>query len=151
MRTIKSIRYKLDTTDEPKVVDDWQGRGRMLVPTPRLLDSLIREIEPGKLSTLRALRARLARDFNADLTCPLTTAIFMRIVAEVAEEEARAGRREVTPYWRVLRDNGHLHDTYPGAPLVQAERLRSEGHEILPDEGGRTPRVRDFERALQDL
>lgn len=65
-----------------------------------------------------------ARRFGADYTCPITTGIFLRIVAEAALEEARD--REV-PVWRVVAENGALLDTLPGGAARQAERLQDEG------------------------
>jgi len=39
----------LEVKKEPKIVDDPKGRGRMSVPTPLLVDALIRKIPKGKL------------------------------------------------------------------------------------------------------
>ena len=68
--------------------------------------------------------------------------ILIRIAAETAEEDARAGRTRITPYWRVLREGGRCNEKYPGGLEAQAERLRAEGSAI---EAGR---VRDFEKRL---
>ena len=50
-----------------------------------------------------ASAVRLAHWHNADVTCPLVTGIFLRIVAEAAEEERLAGKSAITPYWRGAR------------------------------------------------
>jgi len=146
----KSWREKLEIKKEPKIVDDPKGRGRMLVPTPLLVDALTRKIPRGKLLTVKDLREKLARDFGADLTCPLATGWFIRIVAEAAEEDLREGRKkpeEVTPYWRVIKSNGSLNDKFPGGAEAQARHLREEGHEILPGRKGKLV-VKDFEGKL---
>src|SRR4030065_956698 len=96
----KSAREKLEREGLPKVVDDPRGRGRMLIPNPLDVDALVRHVQRGKLATVDQIRERLARDFGADLTCPLTTGIFLRISAEAAEEDAIRGDREITPHWR---------------------------------------------------
>jgi alkylated DNA nucleotide flippase Atl1 len=44
----------------------------------------------------------------------------------VAEEDFRAGKARVTPWWRVVRDNGRLFEKMPGQP----EHLEEEGHQI---------------------
>ena len=125
------------------------GAGRrVLVATPLLVDGLIRKVEKGKLVTVRQLRERLARDFGADSTCPLTTGIFIRIAAEVAEEDLGRGVTEVTPYWRVVRNDGGLNEKFPGGVDIQAARLKDEGHIIEPGKGKKPPKVKDFEKAL---
>ncbi len=68
------------------------GHGMMLIPTALQVDAMIRKIPRGQVSTLAQIRSRLARWHNADLTCPLVTGIFLRIVAEAAEED-RLGRQ----------------------------------------------------------
>ena len=141
----------------PKVVEGppkWEkrfGGRRVLVPTPLLVDGLIRKVRKGKLVTVRRIRERLAKDFNAEATCPLTTGIFVRIVAETAEEDLQAGKKRVTPYWRVVRDDGSLNEKFPGSVEEQAARLREEGHLIETGKGKKPPKVRDFEKRLTTL
>ncbi|RLI35101.1 hypothetical protein DRO53_02050 [Candidatus Bathyarchaeota archaeon] len=141
----KSAKEKMLTLKEPKVVEDPRGRGKMLIPTPLLLAGLIRRIPRGKLATIAQLREKLARDFKADFTCPMTTGIFLRIIAEAAEEELKEGKEKVTPYWRVLRRDGSLNEKFPGGVRLQAERLKQEGHILLP---GKIPKVKDYVKAL---
>lgn len=133
----------------PKIVrvpPKWRkqyGTGTMLIAHPLEVDVLIRKVPRGKLVTVAQLRKCLARTHRADTTCPLTTGIFVRIVSEVAEEERRAGKKRVTPYWRVVRDDGSLNEKFPGGVKQQARHLRTEG--FLLDRG---KRVRDFDRRL---
>ncbi|MDI6903862.1 MAG: hypothetical protein QMC77_09050, partial [Methanocellales archaeon] len=83
-------------------------------------------------------------------TCPLTAGIFVRIAAE-AEEDLREGKKQITPYWQVLKVGGQLNEKFPGGVKAQARRLRAEGHTILQGEGKQPPRVKDFEKSLQKL
>lgn len=147
----KTAREKLEIGREPEVVDDPRGRGRMLIPRPLDVDGLIRRIPRGKLATVEQIRGRLAADFHADFTCPLTAGIFIRIAAEAAEEDLSRGEREITPYWRVLKADGSLNQKLPGGTEAQAARLREEGHSIQPGKGKKAPRVEDFEKSLQKL
>src|SRR5438093_10394176 len=62
------------------------GKGMMLIPTPKLVDSLIRRVPRCKLITVGKIRKKLAAEYGADVTCPLTTGILFRIVAVAAEE-----------------------------------------------------------------
>jgi len=150
-------RAKLEKEQEPKVVDVPSkmakrfGTGKILIATPLLVDALMRQVPHGKLVTIGQIRERLARDFCADSTCPLTTGIFLRIAAETAEEDLRAGKKEITPYWRVVRDNGNLNERFPGGVAAQSERLKEEGHIIEPGKGKKPPRVKDLEKSLQSL
>ena len=136
MKTRKSWREKLDNPDLPKVVRIPEnmrkrvGTGTMLVPSPRDVDALIRTVRKGSLITVSRMREILAGKHMADVTCPLTTGIFVRIAAEAAEEEARGGKSRITPYWRVVKDDGSLNPKFPGGAEAQARRLREEGHRI---------------------
>ena len=98
---------------------------------------------------MNQIRERLARDFKADSTCQITTGIFIRIVSEVAEEDLRAGKKQVTPYWRVLREGGYLNEKYPGGVEAQAARLKAEGHVI--ESKGKKLVAKDFGKCLQKL
>ena len=150
-KTRKTAREKLEIEREPEVVDDPRGRGKMLIPKPLDVDSLMRSIQKGRLATVKQIRERLARDFHTDFTCPLTTGIFIRIAAEAAEEDLNSGEKEITPYWRVIKADGSLNQKLPGGTEAQADRLREEGHSIEPGKGKKTPRVKDFEKSLQKL
>jgi hypothetical protein len=147
-----SWRTKLEKRQEPKIVDvplrmqRQCGEGRMLIPRPLDVDALVREVPRGKLVTVNQIRTRLAADYDADVTCPLTTGIFLRISAETAEEDRRAGKTRVTPYWRVLREGGRLNEKYPGGVVAQARQLKAEGHQVKWL--GKGCGVIDFERRL---
>ncbi|KAB2906558.1 MAG: MGMT family protein [Kofleriaceae bacterium] len=105
--------------------------GKMLVSTPLEIEAIVRRIPEGRVLTLGALRAALARSHKADYTCPITTGIFLRIVGEAAEEERAAGKTAVTPYWRVVRDDGTLIDKLPGGDAAQARRLEREDVHVM--------------------
>jgi len=141
-------RAKLEKIQEPKIVNispettkGWRaklGKGTMLIPRPLDVDAMIRRIPKGKLATVSTIREKPANDHNVDVTCPLTTGIFIRIAAEAADEDLRAGKKRITPYWRVLADDGRLRDKLPGGIRVQAERLEAEGFILEQPEGKKT-------------
>jgi len=152
MRMRKSWREKLEKSHGlPKVVNDPRGRGKMLVPKPLDVDALIRRVRKGKLVTVTQIMKRLAKDFHADIACPMTTGIFIRIAAETAEEDLGKGKKQITPYWRVLKVNGSLNEKFPGGTKAQAARLKKEGHRIQPGKGKKPPKIKDFEKSLQKL
>ncbi|HMD98001.1 MAG TPA: hypothetical protein VKM93_11825 [Terriglobia bacterium] len=147
-----SWREKLEKECGPKVVDvppsmeRQLGSGKMVIPRPLDVDALIRTVPRGRLVTVNQIRGRLAAEYAADVTCPLTTGIFIRIASEAAEEDRRAGKSQVTPYWRVLREGGRLNEKFPGGVEAQAAKLGLEGHVI--EEGKSVARVKDFEHRL---
>ena len=127
------------------------GTGLMLIPRPLDVDAAMRMAKKGKLITQSQIRDQLAAESNADCTCPLTTGIFIRVAAEAAEEDQRAGKKRITPYWRTIRDDGKLMEKFPGGPRAQAVRLRREGFTIQPGKGKQPPRVKDFDKYLVKL
>lgn len=129
----------------------WQkrhGKGMMLIPRPLDVEAALRKVRKGKLMTQGVLRAQLAEAAGAETSCPMTTGLFARMVAEAVEEDLRAGKKRVTPYWRLVRDDGKLIEKFPGGPDSQAARLREEGFTVDPGKGKQPPRVRDHEKYL---
>ncbi len=154
LKSRTSWRQKLEK-GEPEIVETPAkmlktcGPGKMLIPRPLDVDALIRHIPESKLVTVTQIRESLAQTFKVDVTCPLTTGIFIRIAAEAAEEDLEQGKTAVTPYWRVLQANGRLNEKFPGGVKAQAERLEKEGHRI--EWKGKAPRVVGFEAKLVSL
>lgn len=111
-------------------VVDSRGK-KLLIPRPRDVDAAVRRVRKGRVMTISTLRNRLAEGTGADSACPLCTGIFLRIVAEAAEEDLLAGRKRVAPWWRVVRDDGSLNPKLPGGIQIQASRLRTEGVALI--------------------
>ncbi len=116
------------------------GTGKMLIPCPMDVDALIRTVKRGALITQSQIRERLAQAHQVDVACPITTGIFVRLAAEAAEEDLRSGRQRVTPYWRVIHDDGTLNQKLK----KQAAHLRDEGFEIERGPRRNTFRVCDY-------
>ena len=133
MKTRPSWRQKLEKEQEPTIVDvppkmaRTCGTGKMLIPRPLDVDALMRRVEKGRIVTQSQIREKLAKDSGADVACPITTGIFIRIAAEAAEEDLSAGKSQVTPYWRVVKDGGSLNERLPGGADAQSGRLMQEG------------------------
>ena len=137
MKTRTTWREKLERGRPSKVVpvpprmQARYGKGTLLIPNPMDVDALVRSVPRGRLITQSELRSALAEQAGADHACALVTGILIRISAEAAAEDERAGKKRVTPYWRVVRDDGRLLDKLPGGPEEQARRLSGEGHQVL--------------------
>ncbi|KAF0246700.1 MAG: hypothetical protein FD180_519 [Planctomycetota bacterium] len=147
MKSKKSWREKLESPRPAEVqpmpasMKSRWGVGTLLIPRALDVDMLVRRIRKGRLTTLGAIRARLAKDAGATIACPLVTGIHWRIVAEASEEDRKARRRGPAPWWRVVRDDGRLNEKL----AAHAARLRSEGHAVTKG------RVAGFARRLQAL
>ena len=109
----KSWQEKFDVAFSPKIEKAGKSFGgiscgqMMLIPTPALVDAYIRHIPKGKIVEVSDLRKDLASEYHAEVTCPLTTGIFLRIVAELALEKMKMGMAmdKITPFWRVIDPN----------------------------------------------
>lgn len=93
---------KIEVVD--KQFADIPAGATMYIATPMVVDAYIRNIPKGVHTTLQQMRRDLAAEHNAEYSCPITSGIFLRIVAEAAWEEHMAGKplRQITPFWRMI-------------------------------------------------
>ena len=68
----------------------------MFVATPKIVDDFVNQLPVGRFISMPELRADLAIENDCDATCPVSTAIFLRVVAEAALEQLEAGPRSKT-------------------------------------------------------
>jgi hypothetical protein len=122
------------------------GVGTFVIPAPREVDALMKQVPRGRLATINELRATLAKKHKADFACPITTGIFSWIAAHAAAEDEAEGKKRVTPYWRTLKTGGEINPKYPGGVDGIAKRLRAEGHKIVSK--GKRTLVADYEKRL---
>ena len=83
---------------------------KMLIPTPLIIQEYINHIESGNISEVETMRNDLAIEYGADFTCPMTTGIFLRIVAEYNYENLSKKGTEISPFWRIIDPNSRLSD-----------------------------------------
>lgn len=106
----KTAREKLAAKKEiKKVVMDkaWGGMqpgDTMLVSTPQAVDAYIRAIPHGQTRTIPEMRDALAEAAGCAGACPMSSAIFVRMVAEAALEDIAEGKpvADVAPFWRII-------------------------------------------------
>jgi hypothetical protein len=132
----KPFASKLRPEQKPELVDNPRGDGKMLIPTPMLVAAELKKIRKGQTKSPTAIREQLAKEYGAAVTCPMTTGIFLNIVAGAAEEDIASGRKAIAPYWRAVAENGRLNPKLPYGEERQAEHLVAEGHKIQRDKKG---------------
>lgn len=121
------------------------GGIRMFLAPPLYYDKLMKKVPKGKLITVGRIREYLAKENNADFTCPLTAGIFINIVAWASYQR----KEDITPYWRTLKTNGELNNKYPEGIELQKRLLEEEGHTIIQKRNKYY--VKDFETKLFKL
>lgn len=76
----------------------------MLISSPGDIAAYLAKIPRGETRTIARLRNELARNAGAQSMCPVTTAIYLRVVAEVSLRDLDDGKTidQVVPFWRVV-------------------------------------------------
>jgi alkylated DNA nucleotide flippase Atl1 len=146
-----SWRARMNIPEHPRVVPltanvKQFAPGLMLIPTPVLIESLVRTIPKGHVLTVGQLRRILATGHQAATSCPLRTSLYLDVVARAAEEAAEDGEVDIAPYWRVLKDDGSLNPKLNRPPVKQQDRLAEDG--ISPQIIRNKIIVPDFEQRL---
>jgi alkylated DNA nucleotide flippase Atl1 len=126
-----------DTKGLPNIVEldgksaqRWGGNS-MVVPLPMDVYNLMSQVPSGKVTTVNEIRKALAKKYNTDIACPLTTGIFAWISAWASTESTGNKAIKPIPYWRTLKSNFQLNEKFPGGVENQAEKLKSEGFEVI--------------------
>ena len=101
----------------------------MLVPTARIVDDFIKTIPKGVSMDVKTMRAKLARKYKAEVTCPITTGYHLKTIAEAAFEAHQHGAklREITPIWRVLDESTPTTKRLSYDPAFIMEQRAREG------------------------
>lgn len=109
-------RRRFDKAKPPKTVTlhtDFAGIKSgtvMYIGSPGVIANYMARIPPGETRTVERMRNELARRNNAAATCPVTTAIYLKVVAEVALDDLNDGkpRESVVPFWRVIEPGSKI-------------------------------------------
>ncbi len=124
------------------------GAKTMVVPHPKDVYEIMENVPEGKLITVNEIRSVLAKKYNTDTACPLTTGIFIWIAANASAEMVLDGKaKKVIPYWRTLKLGGELVAKYPGGAEYQKERLEAEGFIVVKK--GKKLVVKDYDMYLE--
>ena len=117
------------------------GAGKMLIPCPATVAAQIQRIPEHQLMSKEFLQAKLAEQFQVQVTCPFATKKALQAIAQDGRQSA--------PYWRVIKKNGELFSYFPGGVEGHAGCLRKEGFTI--DTTGKVPKVQHFQECLLRL
>jgi hypothetical protein len=129
------------TTLNPKKPTDWRKRfhdkkqdkvvaleidfagiksgSKMYIATPGIIANYIKHIPVGETRSIERMRNELARQHGATATCPVTTAIFLRVVCEAMwdDYEEKTPVEKLVPFWRVVE---------PGSTIAKKLRCDSQ-------------------------
>ena len=77
---------------------------KLHISCPMEVAQELKNIPTGTTMSIQAFRRRLAEKNNCDATCPVSTSLFLKIVAEHAwEEYNRTGStQDLAPFWRAV-------------------------------------------------
>ena len=105
-------KYEEDKKEQVKRLDfkfaDMKEGEIMYISTPQKIAEYINSIPEGENRDILQMRHDLAKKVQADNTCPLTTGIFTRIVAEWSLELISKGKKPIAPFWKVVDPKSSL-------------------------------------------
>lgn len=108
-------RKQQSKTYEPKVkvletpFADMKVGQRMAIGTPDILRQLIATLPKGRVISLKELRQLLAQHLNAEVACPVTTSMYLRIAVEAAfATSKRQTLAQEFPFWRAIEAKSPL-------------------------------------------
>jgi alkylated DNA nucleotide flippase Atl1 len=118
----------------------------IVMVNPSEVEAIMKKVPEGRLITIYEICKKLARKYNLNACCSLTTGIFIMTAANAAEEMKKEGKKNNTPYWRTLKADGYLNEKYPGGARAQKKLLETEGFTVV--QRGKRFRVAEFEKYL---
>ena len=133
MKTTATEKYNKPYTEVVKILDkgfsDMKKGQKMLISAPKSIAAYIQKIPRGEQRTIKQLRAGLAKDADADNTCPLTAGIFLRIAVEASLEEQLVGHKNklFLPFWRLLSEDSPLVEKLAIPHQLIRDMRKSEG------------------------
>ena len=92
MKKKKSWREKVNEFEEKihVITPEWEerlGKGKILIPKALDIEQLINKTKKGELLTNDIIRETLAKKKKVQLTAAIPTGVYLKFIAEAAEEE----------------------------------------------------------------
>jgi len=150
----KTWRQKVNEFEEKihVITPEWEknlGKGKILIPKAIDIERLINKTKKGELLTNNIIRETLAKEKKVQVTAAIPTGVYLKFIAEAAEEERPVKNDKITPYWRVLKPDGAINIKFPGGGERQIDLLESEGHSVEQGRGKKPPKVISYEKKLK--
>lgn len=99
---------------------------RMLISTPADIEGYVRRIPYGETRTVVQMRDDLAKVAGADVTCPTTTSVYLRVVAEHSLEGHATEPDRLVPFWRIVDPKSPLAKKLSYGPAFIVARRAAE-------------------------
>jgi len=117
----------------PQTFADMPAGCMMLIPTPKIVDKYVKQINKGSFFYSKDLRKKMALDYKSDNSCPLVTGISLRIISEAAYEEYKSGTKpeDITPFWRTVEPYSKLADKLTCGIDFILDYQKKEGIELI--------------------
>jgi hypothetical protein len=125
----------------------------VVLVNPSDVTALMRQVPPGRLTTLVEMCRWLAQKYQAKGCCTLTAGIFVMTAANAVEEARQKEGDLGIPYWRTLKAGGYLNEKFPGGLEGHKTLLEAEGFAVAQKgkryyvAGYQDVLFRDFEKA----
>lgn len=99
---------------------------KLYIATPGIIANYINHIPAGETRSIERMRNELARKHGATATCPVTTAIYLRVVCEAMwdDYEEKVSIEKLVPFWRIVE---------PGSTIAKKLRCDSQWLEHMRD------------------
>ena len=83
---------------------------KLHISSPEEIAAELKTIPLGSIMSIQAFRRRMAEKNKCDATCPVSTSIFLRIVAEYTWEEFNSSSsiQDLAPFWRVVESSSPM-------------------------------------------
>ncbi|HEX5105381.1 MAG TPA: hypothetical protein VFV87_16295 [Pirellulaceae bacterium] len=125
------------------------GSGTIAIPAASEVEEIMRKVPKGKLITTKGIQEIVARRHGATMGCPIITGVGIWLVSHVAYEQLKAGKKNVVPFWRTIKNSGDIAPNCPGSRNEVKKLLQKDGHKVVVR--GKRYRVIDYKQALAKL
>lgn len=119
--------------DIPEKMEKFFGiKGKMLHPDILMVENLVRLIPLGKITTVDALAKKMAKDFKADISCPLRTENAVKKIIEKCADNASCDK---LPFWRVVKKDKTIINSKNQE--LCSSKLKDDGFTLLYQKSGK--------------
>lgn len=131
-----SLKQNKKTEYVPKVkilttnFADMKAGQKMAIGTPSLIANIIKKIPKGTELSLSELRFLIAKKLKAQVACPVTTSMYLRIAVETEYNSKKL--RYSFPFWRVISPSSKVYQKFnPSLQKLIREKRSNEGLDCL--------------------